>query len=95
MHATVALARAAHGVQLAPHEFTLLVGRHIVGIPVAGQAWKPVSQVMPQVRGGPPPQFGLPFAGSLHIVHMFPHEVTLGLLSITHVVPQIWYPALQ
>jgi hypothetical protein len=84
--ATVALARGAQGIQLVPQLFTLVLDEHIVGLTV-GHPWKPASQVMPHVRGGPPPQFGEPLAGSAQTVHMFPHDVTDGLLSTTQVWP--------
>lgn len=84
----MALGRLGQGEQLAPHEFTLLFGAHMVG-PVVGQAWKPLLHEMPQV-GGLPVQVGPPLGGSVQTVQLLPHEVTLVLLLGTHVVPHRW-----
>lgn len=82
-----------HGVQLAPHEFTLPFAEHVVGLAV-GQPWNPVAQASPQV-GGVPAQVGPPFAGSGQTVQELPQEFTLVLLLATQVLPQRWKPALQ
>ena len=86
MQATVALARAAQGAQLAPQEFTLLFGAHMDGLAV-GQPGKPVLHVMPQV-GGLPVQAGPPLAGSGQAGQLLPPDATPGVL----VAPQAGAP---
>jgi hypothetical protein len=67
---------AAHGVQLAPHESTLVFDAHRLPPPVTGQAWKPALQDTPQTGAAPAlgaAHVGLPLAGSGHGVHEVPH----------------------
>jgi hypothetical protein len=95
VQATLAFARCAQGVQLVPHEFTLLFKEHVVGF-TAGHACAFALQVRPQT-GAAPMQVGVPLTGSAQTAQLLPHEVTLVLVSETQVpaaaLPHRWKPA--
>ena len=91
LHAAVPLVGVAQAVQplAVQPEATLLFATQVMFAPVPHE-WKPVLQARTQLPAAL--QVTEPFAGAVHTVQLFPHEVMDVLLLITHVavapVPQ-------
>jgi len=80
---------AVGAAQAVQPEATLLFATQVMFAPVPHE-WKPVLQARTQLPAAL--QVTEPFAGAVHTVQLFPHEVMEVLLLITHVavapVPQ-------